>query len=180
MTQHLEVARDEIEHLGSVFTELAHRRAAVRAGAACGRVHDRLTWQVGGKAAGYTPQLGAALHRWRRGRFFNRDGFWHGDFIGRGPLQIGQRQLQLQQRCIRLLGGTTETPTLQARNLSHEFGDHLVAADEQTLQRFDVIGQGRSDRHQLSVERVADNARTLRRPLRLPAELWPPPIDPFH
>jgi hypothetical protein len=147
MAQHLEVARHEVEHLGDILPQLAHGGTAVGAGAARRRVHDRFAWQVGREAAPHRPQTRAA--RWRRGhgRLFLRDDHWRDDFFSRCQLQIGQRQLQLQQRRIRLLRGTTEAPPLQARNLDHQFGDHLVAVDEQTLQRRDVIGQSRNGRH---------------------------------
>jgi len=58
-------------------------------------------------------------------------------------LQIIEQQLQLLQRRIHPLGGATEAPALQSRNLRHQLRDHRIATDQQALQRLDVIGKCR-------------------------------------
>ena len=63
-----------------------------------------------------------------------------GFYLGQA-LQIIQGELQLQEGFVHALGGATEAPALQSRDLGQQLGDGLVASDHQTLERFDIIGQ---------------------------------------
>jgi hypothetical protein len=98
-------------------------------------------------------------------------------------LQFVERKLQLPERYLGSLGGTTKAPAFEARDLCLEFFDQLVASDEQTLQRFDIIGQllagqchTRSVRHARFLV-CAFAPRILRCALRLPGAARPAPVD---
>ena len=109
------------------------------------------------------PLLGQSLRR-----FLNRQDFLIGDVVLSRQLQIIEQQLQLRERRLHSLGGTTEAPTLQSRNLGDEFRNHLVAAHDQTLQRLDVIGQRVViGGHATSVERDRDKASLTTQPPRV-------------
>ena len=141
MPEDLEVAGDEIEQLGDVFAELAHRRPAVGTGAAR-RARARWSRAAGVRArpaahgaAASAELLGAVV-----GRFLERQGcLVEGLCIG-GQLQIIERELQLHECCVHALGGATEAPALESRDLGQQLGDGLVASEHQTLERFDIIG----------------------------------------
>jgi hypothetical protein len=59
---------------------------------------------------------------------------------GGWQLQIIERELQLQERCVHALGGATEAPALESRDLGQQLGDGLVAPEQKTLESFDIIG----------------------------------------
>ena len=140
MLDDLEVAGDEIEQLGDVFAKLAHRRPAVGTGAARRGVYDDLARQVCGEGARHTARARHRVARGCLGRILERqsflvDGLWTG-----GKLQIVERELQLHECRVHALGGATEAPALESRDLGQQLGDGLVAPEDQTLERFDIIG----------------------------------------
>jgi hypothetical protein len=57
-----------------------------------------------------------------------------------GELQIIERELQLHEYGVHALGGATEAPALESRDLGQQLGDGLIAPEDQALERFDIIG----------------------------------------
>ena len=69
------------------------------------------------------------------GSSFLVEGLWIG-----GQLQIIERELQLHECRVHALGGATEAPALESRDLGQQLGDGLVAPEDKTLECFDIIG----------------------------------------
>ena len=64
-----------------------------------------------------------------------------GHFAHGSLLQLALRQLQLHQCGVDALGRAAEAPALESGDLGDEFGDHLVAPDQQALECCNIIRQ---------------------------------------
>src|SRR5215471_7244345 len=112
---------------------LAQQRAAVGTGATGRRVHDGLAWQMCGQCTWCTSQAARGVgRRDARGVFGGRD-WLIGSFGLGGEQQFPQCQLQLPQFGVDALGGAPEAPAFESGDLGNEFGDQLVAPEQQAL-----------------------------------------------
>jgi hypothetical protein len=141
MADHFEVTGYEIEQLGDVFTELAQPVATVGTGATRRRVHDDLARQMGGQSTLCTRHAPCAMGRGNARGVCKRWNGLIGHFAHGGYQQLPQRQLQLHQCGVDALGRAAKAPALESGDLGDEFGDHLVAPDQQALECCNIIGQ---------------------------------------
>jgi hypothetical protein len=64
-----------------------------------------------------------------------------GHFASGGHQQLIECQLQLHECRVDALGAAAEAPALESGDLGDEFGDHLVAPEQQALECFYIIRQ---------------------------------------
>ena len=145
MPDHLEVARHEVEQLGDVLAELAHRAAAVRDKCSSPARARSSRAAGGGEGARHTPQRQHALAPAAPGSTRSGSG---GVVAGRWlrqcrrALQIVERELQLRQRRIESLGRNARSASASvAQSRPSTWRSTRRDRASNTLQRFDVIRQ---------------------------------------
>jgi hypothetical protein len=75
------------------------------------------------------------------GRFLDRHSFCVGQWWIGGEQQIIERELQLYQCRVHVLGRATEAPAPESRDLGQQLSDDLVASEHKALEGFDIIGE---------------------------------------